>query len=153
MMRDREFVNRFCAFKLLPIEDYRGDMDDFLAKGLTKMNNLGTEALQKLSAQFRTSLHSNFKVFGKHACRKHIEGQDSRSVLNASLWDVMSTGLAGYPEHLVEARTEGLKSAFYTLMLEDDFVRSITYSVNDTNRVKYRFSVAGAMFKEVFDAH
>ena len=28
-MRDREFVNRFCAFHLLGLDRYRGDMDDF----------------------------------------------------------------------------------------------------------------------------
>ena len=36
-MRDREFVNRFSAFQLIEIAEYRGDMDDFLAKGLRRM--------------------------------------------------------------------------------------------------------------------
>jgi hypothetical protein len=152
-MRDREFVNRFCAFKILSLDDYRGDMDDFLAKGLTKMNDLGKKALEKLSAQFRDSLRSNFMVFGKHAFRKHLKQQDSRSVLNASLWDVMSTGLSRYPEHLVEARAKKLRGAFYALMVDDEFIKSITYSVNDVKKVRYRFAVAEAMFKEVFDAH
>jgi hypothetical protein len=152
-MRDREFVNRFCAFKILTLDEYRGDMDDFLAKGLTKMNDLGTKALQKLSAQFRDSLRNNFLVFGKHAFRKHLKRQDIRSVLNASLWDVMSTGLSRYPEHLVEARQKKLREAFYTLMVNDEFVKSITYSVNDVKKVRYRFAVAEEMFKEVFDAH
>ena len=152
-MRDREFVNRFCAFRLLPIDEYRGDMDDFLARGLRKMNAIGSEALEKLSAQFRVSLANNFKVFGKHAFRKHFEGQESRSVLNASLWDVMSTGLAGRPEHVVEARAEALRSAFYPLMEDDEFIKAITYGPNDTRKVKYRFRVADKMFREVFDAH
>jgi hypothetical protein len=151
-MRDREFVNRFCAFTLLTVDDYRGDMDDFLATALTTMNSLGTDALQKLSAQLRTSLSNNFKVFGKHAFRKHTEDKDSRSVLNASLWDVMSTGLALYPEHVVEARADVLRRAFYTLMADDEFVKSITYGVNDARRVRHRFAVAGAGFKEVLDA-
>ena len=34
-MRDREFVNRFCAFQLLPLSEY-SDMDDFLAAALKK---------------------------------------------------------------------------------------------------------------------
>jgi len=152
-MRDREFVNRFCAFKIISLGEYRGDMDDFLAKGLKKMNDLGREALEKLSAQFRDSLRNNFLVFGKHAFRKHFKHQDSRSVLNASLWDVMSTGLSSYPEYLVETRAKKLKDAFYTLMRNDEFIKSITYSVNDIKRVKDRFAVAEAMFKEVFDAH
>ena len=37
-MRDREFVNRFCAFRLLGAEQYR-EMDDFLAASLKKMND------------------------------------------------------------------------------------------------------------------
>ena len=36
-MRDREFVNRFCAFQILNIEKYR-DMDEFLADSLRAMN-------------------------------------------------------------------------------------------------------------------
>ena len=151
-MRDREFGNRFCAFSLLSLDDYRGDMDDFLAKTLTEMNSLAREKLQKLSAQLRTSLANNFGVFNKHAFRKHTWDQDARSILNASLWDVMSTGLARYPEHLVEARADALRSAFYALMADDEFVRSITYSVNDVRRVRHRFAVAGRMFREVFDA-
>lgn len=152
-MRDREFVNRFCAFQLLPLEEYRGDMDDFLARALKKMNNLDLDALDKLSAQFRTSLVNNFTVFGKHAFRKQSEGKDSRSVLNASLWDVMSTGLTHYPEHVVEARADDLRTAFYALMVDEGFVKAVTYGTNDANRVKHRFAVAGAMLKEVFGDH
>lgn len=78
-------------------------MDEFLAQGLKRMNSLLSEDLKKLSAQFRTSLVNNFNVFGAHAFRKHTNIHDSRSVLNASLWDVMSTGLSLHPEHIVEA--------------------------------------------------
>jgi hypothetical protein len=151
-MRDREFVNRFCAFQILPLRDYRGDMDEFLAQGLRHMNGVEPEFLQKLSSQFRTSLVNNFHVFGGHAFRKHSKDQDSRSVLNASLWDVMSTGLSRYPEHVVEARAKFLRKAFYPLMLDEEFVKSITYGTNDMKRVKHRFTVARDMFQEVFGA-
>jgi len=148
-MRDREFVNRFCAFRLLPLEEYRGDMDEFLAQGLKKMNNLKEQALEKMSAQFRTSLTNNFNVFGQHAFRKHTKNQDVRSVLNASLWDVMSTGLSHYPEHLVEARADDLRNAFFSLMKDDKFITSITYGPNDARKVRYRFTTAKVMFQEV----
>jgi hypothetical protein len=39
-MRDQEFVNRFCAFSLLPLSEYQGNMDEFLAKRLKYMNTL-----------------------------------------------------------------------------------------------------------------
>lgn len=151
-MRDREFVNRFCAFQLLPIEEYRGDMDDFLARALKKMNKLTENELKKISTQFRTSLTNNFKVFGQHAFRKHLNIQASRSVLNASLWDVMSTVLSHYSEHVVEARAKEINSAFYALMGDNEFMTCITYGPNDMKKVKYRFAAAKVAFQEIFDA-
>ncbi|NMG16688.1 hypothetical protein [Aromatoleum bremense] len=151
-MRDREFVNRFCAFQLQPLDEYRGDMDEFLARALKKMNGLTPGEIDKLSAHFRSGLINNYKVFDRHAFRKHLPGQESRSVLNASLWDVMTTGLARYPEHVVEARADELRNEFYPLMKDDEFVRSVTYGPNDVKKVKHRFNVTGAVFRKVFDA-
>jgi len=37
-MQDRELVNRFCSFDLLPLETYRGDMDEWLAASLKRLN-------------------------------------------------------------------------------------------------------------------
>ena len=152
-MRDREFVNRFCAFQLISLDEYRGDMDDFLAQALRRMDNLLPDDLQKLSVQFRTGLANNFKIFGRHAFRKHVAGKESRSVINASLWDVMSTGLSRYPESLVETRADVLRKGFYPLMADDAFIDAITYSPNDVKQVRHRFAVAGAMFREVFGAY
>lgn len=150
-MRDREFINRFCAFQLLTIDEYKGDMDDFLAKSLLKMNSLNENQLQKLSSDFRTSMANNYTVFGRHAFRKSSNNQP-RSLINASLWDVLSTGLTSFPEHLVEARSEKLKNAFLMLMSDETFKNSISYGTNDLKKVKHRFSATQTMLKEVFDA-
>lgn len=149
-MRDRELINRFCAFRLLGIEDYRGDMDDFLARALERMNSFDQNSLEKISAKFRVSLRNNITVFGKHAFRKHVPGQDNRSVFNASLWDVMTTGLAEYPEHLVEARARKLEKAFYSLLDEKEFVDAITLGTNQVSRVNLRFLRANQVLTEVF---
>jgi hypothetical protein len=152
-MRDREFVNRFCAFQILPLEDYRGDMDDFLARALKQMNTYEKNTLEKLSAEFRAGLISNYNLFGKHAFRKHIVGQESRGTLNASLWDVMSTGLSRYPEQAVMDRADTLRNAFYRLLKDQVFVEAITYGSNHVRNVKCRFMKATAMFQEVFGAN
>ncbi len=70
-MRDREFVNRFCAFYLLGAKEYKGDMDDFLGKALDKMNDATDERLQALSSDFRRGLANNRILFDKHSFRKH----------------------------------------------------------------------------------
>ena len=148
-MRDREFVNRFCAFQLLPVEEYKGDMDDFLAQALKKMNGLKTENLSRLSAEFQRSLANNYEVFARYAFRKHQRMYDRRTVLNASLWDVMSTGLSRYPGDMVESRADALRNRFYSLMVDREFVTAITYGPNAPRQVRRRFSIASAMFKEV----
>lgn len=152
-MRDREFVNRFCAFQRLPLDEYKGNMDDFLAQVLKNMNELSQEDRSRLSKEFRKSLANNYKVFGIHAFRKHSMDQEKRGVLNASLWDVMSTGLSRYSEEEVEFRMEDLKSKFYPLMDNEEFVASITYGPSNVQKVKYRFDIVDSMFKEVFGDH
>lgn len=152
-MRDREFINRFCAFRLLRLEKYRADMDEFLADALIRMNGLSQERLDALSREFRTSLDSNLKIFGEHSFRKHYPGKPKRSVLNASIWDVMSTGLAEYPTDEVLRNEEKLRSAFYNLLDDQNFDAAVTYSTNNTDKVICRFGMAKEMFLEVFGAH
>ena len=152
-MRDREFVNRFCAFQLIDIGEYRGDMDDFLANCLRRMNKAGESELSRLSAEFRRSLANNFMLFERHAFRKHVREQNRRSVLNASLWDVMSTGLSRYSEDRVRAHAAPLLEAIYNLFEEEDFNNAITYSTNDTRRVRVRFQMMRKIFEEVLGAH
>jgi hypothetical protein len=153
-MRDREFVNRFCAFQLLPIDSYnnKDEMDGFLARALKHMNQLPDTELKALSEDFRRSLRNNFFVFGDHSFRKHQPGQERRGVVNASLWDVMTTGLARIPEDLVQARKEKLLASFCTLMDDELFIRSITYGTNTAREVRLRFGVMERTLAEVFDA-
>jgi hypothetical protein len=153
-MRDREFVNRFCAFHLLDLDNYnnKDEMDGFLARALTHMNQLSPGELTSLSEDFRRSLQNNLVVFGEHSFRKHRPDQARRGVLNASLWDVMSTGLSNISEDAVLQRKDALLSRFYALMDDELFVRSITYGPNSANQVRHRFEVMQRTLAEVFDA-
>ena len=150
IMRDREFVNRFCAFQILGLDEYQ-DMDDFLARSLEKMN-AEPELLPTLTKRFRLALRNNLWLFGKHAFRKHWPGQEQRSVINASLWDVMSAGLSRYRKPVVEKRAEALRGGFHRLMSNDEFTHSITYGTSSVGQVKSRFAMADAMFEDVLGA-
>lgn len=152
-MRDREFVNRFCSFWLLGVDQYKKDMDEFLAKGLEMMNAMTPDELGQLSENFRLALQNNFSLFGRHAFRKHLPDQPDRNIINASLWDVMSTRLGRYSEEVVADLAEAFKGRFYPLLADEEFTGAITYSPNSTKNVKKRFELADAVFKEVFDDH
>ncbi len=152
-MRDREFVNRFCAFQLLSLDKYNGDMDTFLADCLRRMNRMSETELSGLSAAFRRGLDNNFLVFDRHAFRKHSPGQDYRSILNASFWDVMSTGLSRYGEAHVRSFADPLLQAVHRLLRQEEFNAAITYGTNDTKRVKRRFAMAREALREVLGDH
>ncbi len=150
-MRDREFINRFCGFQLLSLDEYRGDMDLFLSETLKRMNVLDQRALDTLSDQLRTGLANNYNLFGRYAFRKHTPDREGRrGFINASLWDVMSTGLSVYDDGMIKKNRTSLLSAFYRLLQTDDFEAAITLGTNQTNRVRRRFEMASQMLREVF---
>lgn len=154
-MRDREFVNRFCAFRLLDLDGYRGDMDDFLAKSLREMNKMKPEELDRLSAEFQTSMDNNRLLFGRHAFSRsylsYQQGERTRRILNASIWDVMSTGLSRYDRDRVKESADDLRESVCDLLQDEEFVAAITYGTNDSKKVRKRFDLAWMMFQEVFD--
>ena len=99
---------------------------------------------------FRKTLTNNYLLFEKHAFRKFSVGQTNRSVINASLWDVMSTELASLDSEEIKESREELIRCFSKLLHDGDFVDAITYSPNSTSKVKKRFTMARAMLKEIF---
>ena len=152
-MRDREFVNRFCAFQLLGVDEYHGDMDDFLARCLRRMNAMEAVFLLELSNEFRCGLANNFLLFERHAFRKHKPDQENRSVLNASFWDVMSTGLSRYEKHCVTSGADVLREAIYGLLENQEFNTAITYGPNDARKVRTRFTMVRETLQEILGDH
>ena len=149
-MRDREFINRFCAFQILSLDEYR-DMDEFLAMGLTKMNQ-EPYLIHMLSNRLQATLLNNLKIFGMHAFRRYDEDQKHRNVINASLWDVMSSGLASASGDIVEQRSTELRARFQLLLQQRDFSDSISQCTNSVNRVRLRFAMASEMLESVLHA-
>lgn len=149
-MRDREFVNRFCAFQLLPLTDYR-NVDQFLAKGLKRINQK-PGLLTDLSLKFGTSLGNNLRLFGKHAFRRHTPNQKERNKISAPLWDVMSTTMSRYSESTVALYADQFRESFYQLLDEERFLQAITNGPNNPENVKYRFSAIRKILSEVIGA-
>lgn len=151
-MRDREFVNRFCSFALLDLETYKGDMDDWLARGLIRLGKLGEAHRSELQNKLRRAMRNNLTAFGKHAFRKHRTPSESRSIINASLFDVMASALSIRDEARVDQCAEPLRQAFYKLLDNHMFNRAITYGPNTPKEVRTRFELVTKMMNGVFDA-
>jgi hypothetical protein len=143
-MRDREAINRFCAFKLLGRNTYTaGDMDGFLADGLIKLASQSDAQRAALRSAFDGAMVLNRKLFGEHAFRKSLAYPDptpSRTVINISLFEVCAVTMADLnlpPEAPARLR---LRDAVVDLVREDEFARMITYSTNSTIAVQKRFA-------------
>ncbi len=150
-MRDREAVNRFCAFALVGWkESYSGEMDKFLAEGLEAMNKMPEAELKRLEARFQRAMEINENLFKRHAFRKSLRtGIDAdRSALNIALFDVCSVVLSGLDEKTIAARGEAIKDSIATLLTDGDFNNAITYATNDKKRVKTRFEKMEACVAE-----
>ncbi len=152
-MRDREAINRFCAFHLFGPDAYHDDMDQFLGDALARMNRMTDDDIHEIGRLFARGMTNNRAVFGKHAFRKYEPDQKARKVFNMSLFDVFSTGLARYDEALVEGRKTALQEAFFRLMKPgSSFIQDITYGTSSRARVTGRFQTTRQMLEEVLGA-
>ena len=152
-MRDREAINRFCAFKLLGPNAYRGDMDTFLAKGLAALASCSATERDELFAQFEDAMKLNEELFVEHAFRKSLaNGQAAtRSVINISLFEVCAVAMAGLGQ-LEKKKKTYLRTAIIELLKDATFVNAITYSTNSTTQVRARFGRMEAVVGELEEA-
>ncbi len=143
MMRDREAINRFCGFYLLGINGYKddkGDIDEFLARTLRKMNEMGRDRLNKqLTPVFERSMRNNYHVFGKQAFRKPKRIDGSRSIINIALFDVYSVLMTKFSEDFVVEHRDSFLHCFEQLQQDQEFVNAITISTNHVRNVVTRF--------------
>lgn len=140
-MRDREAVNRFAAFHILGPDAYdSGDMDDFLARAIECLNAKDDGWLKRLAGRFRLSMRNNHALFDRHAFRKSLAwDQDKRSVINISLFDVLSTVFSVTPQQAVDDNADEIFGRVVELVSDDAYAHAITYSTNSTTQVKVRF--------------
>ena len=153
-MRDREVINRFAAFHLFGYDDYlythRGDMDDFLARAIEKMNE-GETKLSSMSSAFINSMRRNHDLFGNHAFRKSLIDADvgaRRTPINISLFDVLSDAFVSIPDKTIVASGEQIRSKIEALLHAADFLEAITLSTNSKRQVWTRFDMTEKILKE-----
>lgn len=144
-MRDREAINRFCAFHLLGYEDYRSsDMDGYLAAALTKMNEMSASDLETMREHFDRSMRLNYMLFGEHSFRKSLTkgAMASRSKPNISFFDVASTYFS-LPKNAekAEANPDEVRERVSSVLGKQPFIEAITYSTNSTRSVQRRFAL------------
>lgn len=149
-MRDREAINRFCAFKLLTTSEYRGDMDTFLAKGLAALASLNDVERDELRTQFEGAMALNEELFKEHAFRKSLANGPAatRSVINISFFEVCAVAMVDLGPLDTEQKTV-LRERIIELLSDPNFVNAITYSTNSSTQVRERFGTMDAVVADL----
>ncbi len=126
-------------------------MDEFLAGALKEMNALEASKLDEIESSFRASMQANRSIFGWHAFRKSIAGGPTayKTVINASLFDVLSVAFAKYAMGVADEPAE-IKAQIVALLSDEDFYQAISYSTNSSKNVRIRFEMVDSVFGEVF---
>lgn len=151
-MRDREIVNRFVAFRLLGLANYRKDMDEFLGAALDKLNKSSDDERATLAVEFDRGIHNNLELFGRMAFRRHEAEQSKGGIFNVGLFDAWSIALSRYATDRVTEKRAEVRKAFYALLDDEEFKVSISLGTNQRNRVELRFSRVDAALAEVLGA-
>lgn len=87
-MLDREYVLRFLSFTELDYrKEYKGNIDNFLIKGLKKANNFNESDIERVTEQFVRVMNVCKDVFGKYAFRKYNK-DFRRGPINKAIFEI-----------------------------------------------------------------
>lgn len=151
-MLDRELVNRFCAFALLPLDAYDGDMDGWLGRGLAAVAALDDAQRADLGRRLQRGLRNAQAAFGEEPFRRPGKGAKPAGPLNASLFEVLCTGLSAREEAAVDGGAAKLRAGLEGAMGDPRFVKAVTAGTDAPEAVRARFELANALIREALDA-
>ncbi len=87
-MLDREYALRFLSFTELDYKkEYRGDIDNFLIKGLKKANDFSEEDILRVTERFVCVMNACKDIFGKYAFRK-FNKDFRRGPINKAIFEI-----------------------------------------------------------------
>ncbi len=92
-MLDCEFVNRFLAFYLLDMDDYRDNLEQFFNNVLLRLKEASRQELNDYRQAFYKSMETAYTVFGKNAFRK-LQANQKYGRINKPLFECVSVCFA-----------------------------------------------------------
>jgi len=149
-MLDREFVNRFLAFYLLPIETYHENLEDYLNDVLILLKNDMKIDLDAVEKSFIQAMLLSYKLFGNNAFRKKIKNGNYGRI-NKPLFEAVTVQLAKISEKSASILLNK-KDIFYEeyekLFDDERFVTVITNGTASLDSVKYRHDKIADLIKK-----
>lgn len=148
-MLDREYITRFMAFTELDYRnEYKGNIDNFLIKGLKKVNTYDEQQIKKIEKNFKRIMKYVSAIFGRYAFRKYkIEGR--RGPINKAIFELWSICFYNMSDEqldeIVERKKEFLK-VFEELLQNVEFNTAL--KAGDPYSYERRISMTKKLIKE-----
>lgn len=141
-MQDREFVNRFLAFYLLPRNSIDTDIDNAMDRVLKYLPTLSNEELKRLKHSFEQAMELSAKLFGRYAFRRKSYNSNRINPLNRALFDVVSVVFAGLTpnQSVLLIQRKGIFLQLYEKLINTkQFIDSIATFTGEQRRIKFRY--------------
>lgn len=123
-MLDREYALRFLSFTELDYKkEYKGNIDNFLIKGLKKANTFSNDDIVRVKERFIRIMKACKTIFGKFAFRKYNE-KFRRGPINKAIfetWAICLNELDDVRLEKIVGRKEEFVSKFGKLLSEAEF--------------------------------
>lgn len=152
-MLDRDFVMRFVAFYLHPIDKYKGNLEDYLNAVMGELNKIDAKQLEEIRRDFKAAMVAATEIFSpRYAFRKVYDKTDRRKPLNKALFEAWSVSLSKLTEAergvLIGQRELILKEFMAALNNDPAFEKSISTGTGEKRNVIKRFETIQGIIKK-----
>ena len=143
-MQDRDLTTRFLAFYVLGYNSYKGDMNDFLEKGMEKVKSYDNKSkCDDILNAFIKSMTVCQNLFGDYSFRKLIQTTDKFGPLNKSLFECTSVCFAMLSEEQQQILLEHKDVVFeeYKKLFTTPFFNAINSATGTVEHVHDRYEI------------
>lgn len=148
-MLDREYALRFLSFTELDYKkEYKGNIDNFLIKGLKKANNFTEEDITRVTDRFVRVMSACKDIFGKYAFRKYNK-DFRRGPINKSIFEIWAICFSELDDEQLENIKENkdqFLNGFGEILANTAFATSL--KAGDQYSVKNRVETCQKFVKE-----
>lgn len=150
-MLDCEFVNRFLAFYVLGMEQYKGNLEDYLNDVLIYIQKVSDTELTVYRKDFRKAMQYAYQIFGDNAFRR-INKDGRYGQINKPLFDAVAVNLAKLSEEecrILLIHKDVLLEKYQEKLIEPDFVQIISNGTATIMNVKKRHAEMEQLFRSI----
>ncbi|MCI8533340.1 MAG: DUF262 domain-containing protein [Lachnospiraceae bacterium] len=155
-MKDKYILTRFLTFYLFKAGliqndqkeryEYKGDMDDFLGKGMDALNNMEDGMLQKLEDRTKLILDRCWYYLGENAFRIHREGR--KSPINMNVFEAVMFVMNFVPD-LQENLKSMIQRRVFAFIDSDVFQDNIAGRRDSEMKLMWRMEQSEALGREI----